>query len=334
MMEKHDKIEFPVDLVYLWVDGDDPEWRQKRSLYMPSMPKDKPTPNSHSEARWRDNDELLFSLRSVERYAPWINHIYIITDAQCPKWLDRNHPKISIVDHRDILPAEALPVFSSHAIESCVYKIPGLSEHFILGNDDTFFGAPTTPDVFFKPDGSPIVRLLGSRFKRRRARRGGNYARVLCHMQELVSDTFGKSIPYAPHHNFDAYRKGDYEYCVALMREAWERTAHSRFRTNDDMQRCFVSYYVIATGKAKMRKISRYNRINGPTSFVRAILSGHYASDSRMIQLVSPDYRKEMEKYNPLMFCMNDGESVVDSDRSRMVEFLEAMFPEKSTFEL
>lgn len=333
MSETEERVNFPIDLVYAWVDGSDPEWREKRDRYMPARPKSGPSPQSRSESRWRDNDELLYSLRSVEKFAPWVNRIFVITDSQCPKWLNLNHPKIKIVDHTDILPAEALPVFSSHAIESCIYKIPGLSEHFIFGNDDTFFGAPTTPDVFFKPDGSPIVRLMGARFNRRRARTGGNYMRVLFHMQKLVKEKWGKLVCHAPHHNFDAYRKSDYEYCVAQMKDAWERTTFRRFRNNKDMQRCFVSYYVVATGQGELRKVSRYNRIDSPKRLVKALVSGHYASDSRWIKLMSPDYKKEFEKYNPLMFCMNDSEYTSDDDRNRMVNFLRSMFPEKSSFE-
>lgn len=327
------RITFPIDLVYAWVDGNDPEWRAKRDRYMPATSANK-SPQSWTEARWRDNDELRFSLRSVEKCAPWVNHIYIITDAQCPRWLNINHPKVTIVDHRDILPHEALPVFSSHAIESCIYKIPGLSEHFIFGNDDTFFGAPVTPDVFFKPDGTPIVRVMGALMKPHKARRGGNYKRVLLHMQELVNERWGKRIMYAPHHNFDGYRKSDFEYCVSLMPEAWERTSFRRFRNNKDMQRCFVSYYLVATGQAEMRKVYRYNRIYGIVEHLKAFITGRYAADSRWIRLVNPDFQREFDKYNPLMFCMNDSEYSTNDDCNRMVAFLTGLFPDKSSFEL
>lgn len=331
MLETEVRIDFPIDLVYAWVDGSDPEWREKRDRYMPERPKTGPSPQSRSESRWRDNDELLYSLRSVELYAPWVNRIFIITDGQCPKWLNVEHPNVTIIDHSEILPADALPVFSSHAIESCIYKIPGLSEHFIFGNDDTFFGAPTTPETFFKPDGSPIVRLMGARFNRRKARTGSNYMRVLFRMQKLINEMFGKMICHTPHHNFDAYRKSDFEYCVSLLPDEWDRTAHRRFRNNKDMQRCFVSYYVLATGKGELRKVGRYNRINTPTDLVKALMSGHYAADSRWIRLVTPD--KDFEKYNPLMFCMNDSEYTSDAERERMVNFLKMKFPNKSQFE-
>lgn len=334
MSKSKHSVDFPVDLVYTWVDGNDPAWREKRNMYMPERPTTGSVPNHISDARWRENNELVYSLRSVERYAPWVNRIYIVTDGQCPAWLNTEHPKICIVDHSEILPADALPVFSSHAIESCIYRIPGLSEHFVYGNDDTFFGAPTTRDDFFRADGRPIVRVKGARFKRDKARNGGNYYRVLYRMQSLVEERWGRLICHEPHHNFDAYRKSDFEKCIASLPDEWATTSRSRFRRNEDMQRCYVSYYAVAAEGAKLRKVNRYNRITNPISLVRALITGRYAADSRWIKLHLKDYNRDFEKYNPLMFCMNDNASTSDADCRRMVEFLASKFPYKSTFEL
>ena len=334
MSKSKHSVDFPVDLVYTWVDGNDPAWREKRNMYMPERPTTGSVPNHISDARWRENNELVYSLRSVERYAPWVNRIYIVTDGQCPAWLNTEHPKICIVDHSEILPADALPVFSSHAIESCIYRIPGLSEHFVYGNDDTFFGAPTTRDDFFRADGRPIVRVKGARFKRDKARNGGNYYRVLYRMQSLVEERWGRLICHEPHHNFDAYRKSDFEKCIASLPDEWAATSRSRFRRNEDMQRCYVSYYAVAAEGAKLRKVNRYNRITNPISLVRALITGRYAADSRWIKLHLKDYNRDFEKYNPLMFCMNDNASTSDADCRRMVEFLASKFPYKSTFEL
>ena len=332
---KRQSVDFPIDLVYTWVDGNDPAWREKRQRYMPELPNEGKAPNHLSDARWVENNELMYSLRSVELYAPWVHRIYIVTDGQTPSWLNTNHPKIRIVDHTEILPADAHPVFSSLAIESCIHRIPGLSEHFVYGNDDTFFGAPTTPEDFFRADGMPIVRMRGARFNRKYARdKGGNYYKTVYRMQNLVQEHWGKLICHEPHHNFDAYRKSFFERALASMPEEWDATTHSRFRTNDDMQRCFVGYYSIAAEGAKLRKVSRYNRTTNPIAFVKALLTGRGAADSRWIKLHLKDYYKEFDKYSPLMFCMNDSASTTEEQRRRMIEFLEYKFPEKSNFEL
>ena len=68
-----------IDLVYCWVNGNDTEWYNKKQQYALKENKYKII---NSKCRFRDNEELKFSLRSVEKYAPWINNIYIVTDNQ------------------------------------------------------------------------------------------------------------------------------------------------------------------------------------------------------------------------------------------------------------
>lgn len=327
-MKQNVGIDFPIDLVYMWVDGNDPKWRERRSHYMGGAQ----TCPVQQEARWIDNEELRYSLRSVEMYAPWINHIYIVTDNQCPKWLNVANPKITVVDHSEILPTDALPLFNSMAIETCIHRIPGLSEHFIFGNDDTMFLAPVSPDTFFKADGSPIVRLSGQRFNRAKAARKGLYHRVILHMQQLIKEQCGLDIHHAPHHNFDAYRRSDFEKCIALMPEKWKATTYRRFRSDEDMQRCFISYWMVAQG-AEMQLVGRYDRTKGLGGAIKAMITGCYASYSRCIPLTVKDFDKVMAKYNPLMICVNDGEEATDDDRRRMREFLDARYPNKSDFE-
>eukprot|EP00818_Percolomonas_sp_WS_P009122 CAMPEP_0117453118 /NCGR_PEP_ID=MMETSP0759-20121206/10035_1 /TAXON_ID=63605 /ORGANISM="Percolomonas cosmopolitus, Strain WS" /LENGTH=1265 /DNA_ID=CAMNT_0005246093 /DNA_START=354 /DNA_END=4151 /DNA_ORIENTATION=+ len=100
--------------------------------------------------RFRDNDELRFSLRSLEKYAPWVRNIYIVTSGQVPTWLDISNPRVHIVQHSDIfLNQSHLPVFSSPAIENNLHRIPGLSKRFIYLNDDVFFGNKVYPEDFF-----------------------------------------------------------------------------------------------------------------------------------------------------------------------------------------
>ena len=68
-----------IDLVYLWVDGGDKKWRAEKDKWLEIIKGEKPVYNDAAiEARWRDNGELLYSLRSVEQFVPWVNHIYII----------------------------------------------------------------------------------------------------------------------------------------------------------------------------------------------------------------------------------------------------------------
>lgn len=140
-----------IDLVYLWVAGSDPVWQAKKAAYeQDDLLK---LPETTGVCRFNDNGELRYSLRSVERFVPWIRRIFIVTDNQIPAWLDTSNPRVRIVDHREIMPEEVLPVFNSNALELYLCRIPGLSEHFLYANDDMFFGAPLTPGFFFDKEG-------------------------------------------------------------------------------------------------------------------------------------------------------------------------------------
>ncbi|WAR03055.1 GNPTA-like protein [Mya arenaria] len=103
-----------------------------------------------SASRFEDNEELRYSLRSLERFAPWVRHVYIVTNGQLPYWLNLENPRITLVTHDEIFQNKShLPSFSSPAIESNLHRIPGLSDKFIYMNDDVMFGKEVWPDDFY-----------------------------------------------------------------------------------------------------------------------------------------------------------------------------------------
>ena len=154
---------FEVDAVITWVDGADPVHRAKRDHYLARAEALAPLhDNGTNPHRWVCSDELNYCVRSIANHAPWVRRIWIVTDDQTPV-LERISPefsaKISIVDHKDIFAghADALPTFNSLSIETMLWRIPGLAEHFLYFNDDVFLTAPVTPSDFFAADG-PVLR--------------------------------------------------------------------------------------------------------------------------------------------------------------------------------
>jgi hypothetical protein len=140
-----------IDLVYLWVDGNDPAWRAKRhsaALGLGATERRSLAPFGNVEGRFRDNDELRYNLRALERFFPGHGHVYLVTDGQVPSWLHASS-RLTVVNHSDLLPANRLPTFDSGNIESHIHRIPGLSERFFYLNDDVFFGAPVRLDDWF-----------------------------------------------------------------------------------------------------------------------------------------------------------------------------------------
>ena len=148
------KIEnfLPVDVVYTWVDDTDPIWREKKNNVLKDYPRDNLALYSDDHARFANNNELQYSIASVKKFMPWVRNIFIVTDKQCPKWLE-NEPNIKIIDHEKIIDNKYLPTFNSHVIEANLYRIPDLSEHFIYFNDDIFVARPLNKSHFFQSNG-------------------------------------------------------------------------------------------------------------------------------------------------------------------------------------
>lgn len=316
-----------VDLVYLWVDGNDPEWVAKKNAFLPI---DRQLPSVVAGAcRYMENDELRFSLRSVGRYAPWIRHVFIVTDDQVPRWLDTDNPKVSVVFHRDFIPEGILPLFNSSVLEWFLPDIPGLSEHFLYANDDMFFAEPVGPEFFYDAAGLPIVRLKKQRLKKHD---DDIYCHMLLQMQELVRNRFGHCTPLAPHHNIDAYRRSDFLDCREAFSQEMPLTAN-RFRSREDWHRSLILYYALAAGRASLRKVSRHNKTSGLGENLLSIVGRRCGSDSRCIPVGTPDLQGIIDKYAPSLFCLNDDVGRTEEDRMHIHRFLEELFPEKSAFE-
>lgn len=107
----------PIDVVYTWVNGSDPLFLESLRKHVPAVDLD------IVASRFSDKDELRYSLRSLEMYAPWVRHVYIVTNGQIPSWLDMDNPRVTLVTHRDIFVNKSdLPTFSSPAIESHIHR--------------------------------------------------------------------------------------------------------------------------------------------------------------------------------------------------------------------
>ncbi|WP_348943989.1 stealth family protein [Chitinibacter sp. FCG-7] len=145
-----------IDIVYLWVNGADPIWLRKRALAQQEKLDPKELAQYGNVAgRYRDNGELRYNLRALERFFPDHGHIYIVSDGQRPDWLKAD-ADISFVDHASLIPAHARPVFDAGHIESYLHHIPNLSERFIYLNDDIFFGAPVQISDWFSEQGLAV----------------------------------------------------------------------------------------------------------------------------------------------------------------------------------
>ena len=326
-----------IDILYLWVDGSDAKWLAKKNA---ELKKTGGLPDVDAgEIRYEDNNELLFSLRSVEKFAPWINHIFIVTDNQTPKWLNLNNPKISVVDHKEIMPRSALPCFNSSVIEFFIPKIKKLSEHFIYANDDTLFMAKTKPDFFFTNNGIPIIRASGGKKVRRKTANlfpAGEKFRKLWENSELydckklnsrklVYDVIGDyDCPWQESHCIDPYKRSDMQYItdIPLVKDTLKSTMRNRFRSRYDIHRNL--FHLFGAVKFGYKIVG-----NDVYTMFKQYVSFHFRDRPRF----SFDIKKTMTRHpiRQKLVCINDQGD--DKIRKSNRDYLLRMFPDKSEFE-
>jgi len=156
----------PIDVVFTWVNGSDPEHQKARSERTGEQMDGSDSGNTQ---RFRALGEIRYSIRSIFSYLPWVRHVFLLTFGHAPNWMDNStkqligdedaaakidfgafSPKVTIVPHTHIFANPSnLPTFSSMSIETALHRIPGLSDNFIYLNDDMFFTRPLQQSNFF-----------------------------------------------------------------------------------------------------------------------------------------------------------------------------------------
>ncbi|MFF8352115.1 stealth family protein [Streptomyces chartreusis] len=314
-----DEVRFPVDAVYTWVDGDDPAMAAKRRAHQ-ALSDNVIAPRETGASRYTDHDELRYALRSLEMYAGFVRHVYLVTDSQLPAWLDPDAEGLTVVDHREILPADALPVFNSHAIESRLHHIRGLSDHYLYFNDDVFINRPVRAEHFFHGNGiariplSPLKLGVGAPHPLEPApNSAGKNAR------EVIRRFHGTNITHKSLHTPHPQLLSVMREMESLGIEELERTSYSRFRSTSDVAPASTlhHHWAIMSGRAV------------PADY-----------RFRYVQLGTPDMRRRLARLaageDIDFFCLND----VDTDpaarsaaQAVIHDFLERKYPFPSRFE-
>lgn len=171
-MSDNPKNHFDIDAVIAWVDGNDENHRKKLAHYV----EDKTLMSSKGFlTRFNDMNEIEYCIQSIRKFAPYVRNIFIVTDEQIPSFLKKNpdnpdYQNIKIIDHKVIFKGyeEYLPTFNCFPIESLLYKIPDLAEHFIYFNDDMFLINETKTSDFFTSEGYPVLRGKWADFETRK----------------------------------------------------------------------------------------------------------------------------------------------------------------------
>ncbi len=248
--EKFESISYKeIDIVYTWVNSNDSEWKNKKNQFTKN--KFNKIKDGDNLGRYTDNDELLYSIRSVMKHLSWVRNIYIVTDSQIPLWFNKENPKVKIIDHKDIFENKNyLPTFNSVAIEMNLYRIPGLSEYFIYLNDDCLFGNNMKISDFITKDGKIIMRFQKNKFTNLQINKTDSSFRIgHKNASKLISKIFGHHSRLTISHQAFILRKSIFIQLEKLFKNEMNQTRSNRFRSINDVQPIALhNYFAQETG--------------------------------------------------------------------------------------
>jgi hypothetical protein len=132
---------------------------------------------SHGSNRYREWNELRYSLRSVEKYAgTFLNRIQILVNAyenrssdggtltsmgkQQPHWLKENLTNVQVLSQEDFFGADAskcLPTFDSLTIENQLYNTKSNTDRLFALSDDMILGKPHAASDLYSPLFGPTL---------------------------------------------------------------------------------------------------------------------------------------------------------------------------------
>jgi hypothetical protein len=316
-----------MDIVISWVDSKSPDWRIKYEKH-----KSEASFFGQNEARFRNNGELRYLLRSIEKNITFVEDIYLVTSGEAPDFIDFSHPKIHLIKHQDIAPPNCLlPTFSSSAIETFIHKIPGLSSDFLYFNDDIIVLRPVSKDFFIDECAywinqdmpelnsihSPKTDWEHKLFKTR-----SFIKKYVAHEVLLLTS------PHAP----KLVRKCIYEKVLELIATEVNKTRSKRFRSDLDSVH-FMTFYesvILNTNilKDEVGLAIRARRFDQENLMSLPLRDSVDEFNARKLQI---------EEISPQFICIQDEmPSDIQSDDPIVVAFNKYMcsiFPTKFSFE-
>lgn len=347
----------PIDFVVTWVDGNDPAWQRDYARYAPE------SETMNGTERFRDWGNLKYLFRAFEQFTPWVNKIYFVTYGHLPKWLDTNHPKLVIVNHRDYMDKQNLPVFNSHPIEVNFHRIKGLSDHFVYFNDDCFILEHLQPEVFFR-DGLPVnvaianvmsdgviapvilnnLELINKNFNRHKGQKLTKnqiirkYFRKWFHLgyglrmlDTLLLMKWRVFTGFIEYHHPQPFLKSTFDEVWSKEPEALERTSKSRFRSNYDVSQYLMRNWQLVSGNFS------------PDTVKNAFERRKYVELRTVKDVEKACAEIRSGKYQ--MYCLNDAMSKgrytaedvslegIEHSKQIVIDALNSLMPQKSGFE-
>lgn len=226
-----------MDAVIAWVDSTSSSWRNSYGIHKSEAPF-----FGLNEARFRNNGELKYLLRSIELNMQFVDNIYIVTAGEAPDFVDFTHERIHLITHEEIAPVGCLlPTFSSDVIETFIHNIKGLSSDFLYFNDDFLVLNPVSKEFFIDSNCYWINQDLP--VLNRIEVPNNPWERKLCNTRDRLSSWVNQDItlmtvPHTPR----LLRKSIYSKILEMVKEDIGYLRSKRFR-DDERELQFQTFY-------------------------------------------------------------------------------------------
>ena len=328
------KLDNKIDFVIIWVDSNDLRWLNEKNKYISNKE------NDSRIIRYRDWENLKYWFRGVEKFAPWVNKVYFVTCGHYPEWLNKDNPKLICVDHKDYMPNEYLPTFSSHPIELNMHRIEGLSDQFVYFNDDMFILDSVKPEDFFK-NGLPVdvglesavttndnkmlriyynnLAIINSEFNKRDVINRNwfslKYGKNI--FRGLISYPWKRFIGFYNCHCPQPFLKKTFYLLWNKYPNLLHKTSMNKFRNEEDVSQYLFRYWQLCENHFYPRK----------TKFSIAITLTD--SDIEVCKIIKNQKKK--------LICINDSDKITNENfeifKRNILNAFEEILPEKSSFE-
>ena len=316
----------PIDVLIKYIDLSDPNLKREG---IAQIKKDE------------ENGEITFVVRSILKNIPWIRKIFILMPNEKVKYFkdpDEIKEKIVYVKDKDILGFDSA---SSPVFQFNLWKMQqfGLSENFILMDDDYFIGKPLKKSNFFYEENGEIYPALVT---------GDYYELRRKNLETALKPLLAKIGNIGPHTPngftimqkstllflFDIFGEDNNRYGQPLIEPAFSHNAIPVKQSDiKEVYDLIIKLYPYAeeTLKAKIRHI----RSLQPQTIFLGYPKNKYDRRVKIISSKFYDLTQFKGKIESELFVINTSDKKYASNHySNEIKRLQALFPDKTPYEI
>ena len=313
-----------IDIVVTYLDSNKKNWQEEYRRYQEEEIEKgiqrEDNRQAFGEERIREWDTLRYWLRGVEKNLDFVRNVIIVVydRKQVPEWLNLENKRLRVVEHKEYIEEELLPTFNAMEIGMYVSKIEGLSDRYIMSDDDFYFINKIEKEMFFR--GNKTVQeenevryeKYGERYLKAS---DGVFYSILNNNLEIEEKYMGeKKVKYRMSHMPEARDK--------LIEQEIIKENYEIFKEAFKISKFRHKKHYSAQMYPNIMKIRK-----------ECVFSDSLKKDCKYVTLKSDVKFEEYKDFK--IVCFNDTEQLDDFEvtKEKLIRFLDSKLPEKCSFE-